>query len=185
MTDNDAGAPLPPIDEGAAATPVPTSEGAPSEAHSTAADPAPAAAASGKPDVGKRVLAYIIDWVVAMILYAILAPVSAGFGALVGAAYLLLRDGFDFEFMRGRSLGKRMMKLTVQRDDGGKMDFMTSVKRNWPLAISMLPIGLLSLVIAPIALVIGLYEVYLALTSSDGRRWGDKMAGTRLVEVAD
>ena len=105
MTDNDASAPLPPIDEGAAATPVPTSEGPTSEAHPAAADTASTAVATGKPDVGKRVLAYVIDWVVAMVLYAILAPVSAGFGALVGAAYLLLRDGFDFELMRGRSLG--------------------------------------------------------------------------------
>ena len=36
---------------------------------------------------------------------------------------------------------------------------------------------------APVSLAIGLYEVYLALTSEDGRRWGDKMAGTQVVET--
>ena len=47
----------------------------------------------------------------------------------------------------------------------------------------MLPLGLLWIIIAPIALAIGLYEAYLVFTSEDGRRWGDKMAGTRVLET--
>ncbi len=189
MSDQDNGAPLPPVDTdavenalGKAAEAVDDAVGSAARAVENAAASAAAGSAT-KPDVGKRVLAYLIDWVIAMVLWGILSPFSATLGSLVGAAYLLLRDGLDFEFMRGRSLGKRLMKLTVVRDDGGKMDLTTSAKRNWPLALSMLPLGLFWLVLAPIAAVIGLYEAYLVLTSTDGRRWGDKLAGTKPLET--
>lgn len=181
MTDKDAGAPLPPPEQDPVATPVPAAE-QPAVGTPPVAEPE-GVVASTKPDVGKRVLAYVIDWVVAMVIYAVLAPLSPPLASLLGAAYILLRDGFEFDFMRGRSLGKRMMNLTVVRDDGGTMDLMTSARRNWPLAISMLPLGLFVFILAPVALIIGLYEAYLVITSNDGRRWGDKMAGTRIAET--
>ncbi|MFA5551927.1 MAG: RDD family protein [Trueperaceae bacterium] len=184
MTDRDTGAPLPPTDPDEAITSVPATDQPSYDAAPPVAEPAPVADAT-KPDIGKRVIAYAIDWVVAMVLYAVLAPISGPLGSLVGAAYLLLRDGFDFEFMRGRSLGKRMMKLGVDLDGGAKMDLATSAKRNWPMALSMLPLGLFWLFLAPIAGVLVLYEAYLVFTSTDGRRWGDKLAGTKVVETAE
>lgn len=186
MTDNDSGAPLPPIEPDPAPdtvpTPVPTADQPDPVTTSQATEPH-VTTASGKPDVGRRVLAYVIDWVVAMVIFAILSPLSGPLASLVGAAYLLLRDGFEFDFMRGRSLGKKLMNLTVTRTSSGVMDLATSARRNWPLALSMLPLGLLWLIIAPIALAIGLYEAYLVFTSEDGRRWGDRMAGTQVVET--
>ena len=193
MTDNDSGAPLPPVEPDTGVSPVPAQPPVQPPPHSSS-DTAPPgseppaggpqfATSGAKPEIGKRAISYIIDWVIAMVLYAVLAPASPALGSLVGAAYLLLRDGFDFDFMKGRSLGKRMMKLTVQREDGGKMDLATSARRNWTLALSMLPLGLLWFLVAPVALLIGLYEVYLVITSPDGRRWGDKMAATRVLET--
>ena len=186
MTDRDPGPPLPPVEPDPAPEPGqptppqppgPTPGGAPPYP-----DPATPLTAE-KPDVGRRVIAYVIDWAIAMVLYAVVATVAGFLGSLVGAAYMLLRDGFEFEFMRGRSLGKKLMNLTVTRTGSGVMDLATSARRNWPLALSMLPLGLLWLIIAPIALAIGLYEAYLVFTSEDGRRWGDRMAGTQVVET--
>lgn len=183
MTDNDSGAPLPPIEPDPVPTPVPTADQPDPVTTSQATEPH-VTTASGKPDVGRRVLAYVIDWVVAMVIFAILLIFSRPLASLIGAAYILLRDGFEFDFMRGRSIGKKLMNLTVTRSGNGMMDLATSARRNWPLALSMLPLGILAqLIIAPIALAIGLYEAYLVFTSEDGRRWGDRMAGTQVVET--
>lgn len=129
-------------------------------------------------------IAYALDWAIAMVLFAILAQGASGLGALVGAAYLLLRDGFDFKYMRGRSLGKQMMGLKVERLDGAEMDLMTSALRNWPLALPLLSLfGLLWLLLAPIALAIVLVEAGFGLLSPEGRRVGDLLARTRVVEA--
>ncbi len=194
MTDRDPGPPLPPVEPDPEQTPAPapqaqgptpeTQPGTPPGAPPPMTDPATPVTAN-RPDVGRRVIAYVIDWAIAMVIYAVLAPAAGFLGSLVGAAYILLRDGFEFEFMNGRSLGKRLMKLTVTRDNGAKMDLAASAQRNWPLALGMLPLGFLWLLLAPIAVLIGLYEVYNVLTAPDGRRWGDRLAGTRVVETGE
>src|SRR5690606_13204813 len=66
----------------------------------------PATDTAAKPDLGKRAIAAIIDGAIAGAVGLI--PVIGG---VVGALYILLRDGFDFEFMQGRSVGKTLMKL--------------------------------------------------------------------------
>lgn len=162
--------------------PAPTPPAPPTEAPPASSD------TGAKPDVGKRFIAYLIDAVIAGVLAVI--PVL---GSLLGAAYILVRDGLEFEFMDGRSVGKKLMKLRPVRDDGGKMDLTTSVMRNWPLALGSLAglvtygpfLGIiaLSLLLSLIGGIIGLIEVYLVLTAPDGRRWGDKLAHTRVIEV--
>jgi uncharacterized RDD family membrane protein YckC len=134
-----------------------------------------------KADLVKRFIAALIDNVLAALVGAI--PVVGG---IVGAAYILLKDGLDLEFMDKRSIGKKLMKLRPVRLDGGTMDITTSVQRNWPLAIgsilSIIPI--LGWIIAvPVALVIGVIELVLVLTDPEGRRLGDKLAGTKVTEV--
>jgi len=134
------------------------------------------------------VVAYVIDAVVAAVLSAIPA-----IGSLLGFAYILTRDGFSFEFMDGRSLGKKLMKLRPVRDDGGAMDLTTSIKRNWTLALGSLGflvvyapfLGLiaLSILFTLVGAVVGLVEIYLVLTSPDGRRYGDRFAGTHVIET--
>lgn len=142
-----------------------------------------------KPDVGKRAIAAIIDGAIAAAVGLI-----PFIGNVIGAAYILLKDGFEYDFMDGRSVGKKLMKLRPIRLDGQKMDLRTSAMRNWPLALGSLAslffvVPVLGWLLFPLLLIVaiglGIYELVLVVTSADGRRFGDKLAGTQVVEVAD
>lgn len=148
---------------------------------------APASPASaGKADLSKRFIAGIID---AVIAFAIgLIPFIGG---LIGAAYWLVRDGMELDFMDHRSVGKKLVKLRPVTLDGSPVDIMVSVKRNWMFALG--GIGqLLIFTIVGILLAIPLFfvmlllvivEVVLVLTDAQGRRLGDKIANTIVIEV--
>lgn len=142
-----------------------------------------------KADLTKRFIAAIIDGVLAAGVSLI--PLLGG---IIGGLYILLRDGLDLEFMDGRSIGKKLIKLRPVRLDGQPMDPVTSVKRNLPLAVAsvgsvFLIIPFLGWVLAIffglIGLVLGIIELILVLTDPEGRRMGDKLAGTKVVEVAE
>ena len=162
----------------------PEPEGTPEQtpaAPSEAAEAKPAHRATAKADLGKRFVAILIDGILAGLIGLI--PVIGG---LVGAAYMLLRDGFDFDFMKKRSLGKKLMKLRPVLVDGGEVDLAVSVKRNVifavPLVLMIIPV--LGWILAPIvSLAVGIIEVVLVLSDEEGRRWGDKFAGTKVIEV--
>jgi len=147
---------------------------------------APAPSAGGgleKADLVKRFVAALIDGVLSGIVGVV--PIVGG---IVGAAYMLLRDGLELDFMDGRSLGKKVMKLRPVRLDGAPMDMATSVKRNIPFAIGpvIMIIPVLGWILGPaIALIIGVVESVLVLTDPQGRRIGDKMAETMVIEVDD
>lgn len=156
-----------------------------------AAPPASSAERAPKSTIGSRALALLVDAVIAWVLGLI--PLV---GYLISASYLVLRDGFDADFMRGRSMGKRLTKLTVVRMDGGTMDFKTSVRRNWMFGLGaagallielpyvgwlLIPLGIL---IAVATLLIGIIEVVKVLTDGERRRWGDQMAATKVVQSA-
>jgi uncharacterized RDD family membrane protein YckC len=142
-------------------------------------------ASAAKPDALTRFLAFLIDAVAAGVIG--LVPIIGG---LAGAAYILFRDGFDVDFMRHRSLGKKLMKLDVVRLDGAPMDLTTSARRNWPLAFGSLTQALLFIpvigwALIPIVALVGLglviVEILKVLSSTDGRRLGDDVAATRVV----
>ncbi len=143
-------------------------------------------ATSRRPDLGKRVLAAVIDAVIAAVVG--LVPLAGGIAA---TAYWLVRDGMDLDFMDHRSIGKKVMKLRPVTLDGRPLDLATSVKRNWMFALggltqffAMTIIGLVVAVpLGLIAFVIGIIEVVLVITDAEGRRIGDKMAGTRVIET--
>ncbi|HYE97210.1 MAG TPA: RDD family protein [Rubricoccaceae bacterium] len=155
---------------------------------------APSMTASGyaKADLVKRFVASLIDGIIGGVLYAIVAMAHAGIGWLLYAAYVLIRDGLALDFMDGRSIGKKVMKLRPVRLDGGTMDIATSVKRNWPLALGSIVSGLLWLGgwslylqlswLAMAASLLGLVEAILVLVDKDGRRIGDKMANTQVID---
>ena len=154
------------------------------EASSGATEAAAAETVSvgGKADLGKRAMALIID----VVLVFIVGFVPA-IGGLVGAAYMLLRDGMDLDFMNHRSIGKNVMKLRVDSLTDAPIDPLTSIKRNWlfafgPLAqaAAFIPIigWLFAILMIPLALLAFLVEVVLVLTDSEGRRVGDKIADT-------
>ena len=147
------------------------------------------ALATGKADVGKRVVAAVIDCVIAAVLNSIPA-----IGGLVAAAYWLVRDGMEINFMDRRSVGKKVMKLRPMRLDGNPMNIETSARRNWMFALggvlwflAHIPIlgWLLLFPVGIVAFALGVYELYRVITDPQGRRLGDKMAGTKVIEVAD
>lgn len=140
----------------------------------------------GKVDPVLRFLAILIDGVVAAVLSIV--PVVGG---IAGAAYLVVRDGLEVEYMNERSLGKRVMNLDVVRLDGQPMDIETSARRNWMWGIggitgALAYIPILGWVLIPIigliGLAIGVYEGYRVLTDPQGRRWGDEIARTKVIE---
>lgn len=97
----------------------------------------------------------------------------------------------------GRSIGKKLIGLRPVRLDGAPMTLETSIRRNWTLAAGSVVSGIGALLVAtgPLALLgypvlvlsivvglPGLVEALLVLTDSEGRRLGDKTAGTQVVE---
>lgn len=137
----------------------------------------------GKADTGKRIVAYIIDAVITTIIGLI--PIV---GQLIGAAYWALRDGLKIDFMDQRSLGKKIMKLRPVTLEGNKLEIVDSVKRNWMFAIIPLSILIPILgwfIILPLACIFVIVEIILTLTDKEGRRFGDKMAKTKVIEVEE
>jgi uncharacterized RDD family membrane protein YckC len=139
-----------------------------------------------KADLTKRFIAALIDGVIGGLLSYAVGSILPLVGGILGAAYILLKDGLELEFMDKRSLGKKLMKLRPVRLDGNAMDMNTSISRNWPLAIGSLVsiIPLLGLILGPlVGSIFGLIELILVVTDPEGRRLGDKMAGTKVIEV--
>lgn len=146
-----------------------------------------AAVAGTTPDTLTRFVAFLIDAVAVALIG--LVPIIGG---LAGIAYVLFRDGLDIEYMRFRSLGKTLMKLTVVRTDGLPMDPMTSARRNWPLVFVSLAqilvyIPVIGWILIPFVVIAGIVlvivEVVRILTGPDGRRLGDGYAGTKVVSA--
>ncbi|BCV25981.1 RDD family protein [Gelria sp. Kuro-4] len=137
-----------------------------------------------KADLVSRFLAALIDGIVAGVLS--LVPLV---GFLAGGVYTLTKDGIMYELTKnpeykGRSIGKKLLRLTVVRVDGGPVDLRVSAKRNLTLALGGLIgiVPLLGWVIGPfVSLVLGVVELLLVLGDPLGRRLGDKWAGTQVV----
>lgn len=115
-------------------------------------------------------------------------------GPLAGALYWLLRDGLDLPFMDRRSIGKKAIGTRPIRLDGSPMDPLSSMRRNWVfcvgailwplLFVPVLGWVLIILLVGPIVLtqlILLVVELVLVMTDDDGRRWGDRLAGTRVI----
>lgn len=157
-------------------------------------DADPPAVASTVPEFMTRCLAKLIDGAVAALLYGLVSAFFTSWftafflGGLAASAYLLLSDGLDVDFMRRRSLGKRVMNLTVERIDGERMDVLTSVRRNWMFAVGFFAQAF-SFVASPISYLLMLaalgligYEMYWLVTNPSGVRWGDDLAQTDVLQ---
>jgi uncharacterized RDD family membrane protein YckC len=133
-----------------------------------------------------RALAFGIDFGVAVVLG--LVP---WVGGLFAAGYWLVRDGLELEFMDRRSIGKRILRIRPVTLDGSAVDLGVSARRNWMFAlfgvgrflmqITILgPLG--AVIVAGVGLVLTAVEGWLVFTDPDGRRLGDGIANTRVVE---
>ena len=152
----------------------------------TAVPPTPSPVAA-KADLAKRFIAALIDAVLAAIVSFV--PIVGG---LAATAYLLVRDGLEIEFAKRRSIGKKLMKLRPVRLDGQPMNIGTSIKRNITLCIGavgaifwVIPIlgWIIAILLGLIGLLVAIVEAILVLTDKGGVRFGDKLAGTKVVEV--
>ena len=135
-----------------------------------------------KADLLKRFVAFLIDYILAGLVSFV-----PFIGGIVGTAYMLLRDGFEWDFMKHRSIGKTLLKLKVIVLEGEKKipDLSVSVQRNWifaiPTALMIIPIIGWILVI-PVSLIIYIFEGVKVINGPDGRRYGDTFAKTIVIE---
>lgn len=121
-----------------------------------------------------RAAARILD----LILIAAVIEVIPRAGFLAGLAYLLLGDGlFD-----GRSLGKKVIGLkVVSISTFEPCTFRASLLRNSTLGLGYL-LGLIPWIGWIVFPVIAAIEFILILGNTEGRRLGDEIAGTIVIE---
>jgi uncharacterized RDD family membrane protein YckC len=141
-----------------------------------------------KADPVKRIIAVVIDGVATMIVGFI--PFVGG---IIGALYMLLRDALPIEALEYKSIGKKLLKLSVVKTEGppGRIDYGTSAKRNWMFALGpimlfflFIPVvgWILDILIGIGCFVLVIIELVRIFSDKQGLRLGDKMAGTRVVE---
>lgn len=140
-----------------------------------------------KADLTKRFIAALIDGIITSIVAVI--PVI---GAIIGAAYTLTKDAIMFQVTKdaqwkNRSIGKKLMGLEVISSSGADIDLQASCMRNWPLAIGtvIMIVPIIGWIIGGlVAFGLGILELILVLTDAKGRRLGDKVGNTMVVESA-
>ena len=127
-----------------------------------------------KAHVLNRFIAKLIDLFIVVAAGEIAPPV----GFLSGLTYILIADGFA----GGKSIGKRLVGLQTVRVDGrGTVGFRESIIRNLPLggaqvAYAIPYIGWLA------SLAIVAFESFLIIGNEQGRRLGDEVARTHVLD---
>ena len=128
-----------------------------------------------KAHVLNRFIAKLIDLFIVVAADEIAPPV----GFLSGLAYILIADGFA----GGKSIGKRLVGLqTVRMDSRDAAGFRESIIRNLPLGGAQLAfavpyVGWLA------SLAILAFEGLLIIGNEQGRRLGDEVARTHVLDA--
>ena len=145
-------------------------------------------AALSKADPVKRIIAFVIDAIVSMIIGLI--PLVGG---IIGALYMLLRDALPIEALEYKSVGKKLLKLSVvnTQDPTAKIDYAASAKRNWMFSFGpimlffvLIPIfgWIIDILLGIALLILLIIEIVRVFSDEKGVRLGDKMAGTMVIE---
>jgi uncharacterized RDD family membrane protein YckC len=147
----------------------------------------------------KRVCALLIDVFIINLAYSVLSAVGAGLPdialSLLLIAYLLVRDAF----LRGQSIGKYVVGLRVVDMEGQPCNLRRSGLRNLIFIVPPVIFGIVSQLFesvesAPdiplyvsglifIALSIYVIEYIVMQRSSEARRLGDRVAGTKVQDM--
>ena len=117
-----------------------------------------------------------------------------GVGLLLGALYLFARDGIPYAEWGARSLGKRWLGIRPYQIGQLPLTWTSSLRRNATVGGAMVVGSLLYLAGGYRGIPFGDYVLYAAiavvavealLVAVDpvGRRLGDRLAGTRVVEA--
>lgn len=127
-----------------------------------------------KADAGQRFVAAFIDGLVGYIPTLLLSFVSYrlwSLGYLISLGYLLTKDALPEAggYLGGQSIGKKLMKIKVVRDDTGQGivgDYVTAIVRQ-------------------ISLMIPIFNIVDALMvlGAERKRFGDKWAKTTVVKA--
>ena len=130
-----------------------------------------------KASVLKRVMARIVDLLIAWVLALFLPPA----GVIAGMVYLAVADGLQ----KGQSLGKMVFGLDVVKPDGSPCDLRSSIYRNIPFVLMYLffALGFFGwILLVIVGLPILLIELWLIYVDDKGERLGDRIADTNVVE---
>ena len=128
-----------------------------------------------KAEVLNRGIAKLID----LFIVAAADPVIVPVGFLAGLAYILIADGFA----GGRSVGKRVIGLqTVLPERREPAGFRESIIRNLPFAVAQLAFAV-PYVGWMVSVAILAFEAILIVGNEQGRRLGDEVAGTQVLDV--
>ena len=141
-----------------------------------------------KADPVKRIIAVVIDFVASMIVGFI-----PFFGGIIGALYMLLRDALPIDALEYKSIGKKLLKLSVVNieDPTSKIDYAASAKRNWMFALGpimmffmFIPIlgWIIDILIGISVFILIIIEIIKIFSDEKGVRFGDKLAGTMVIE---
>ena len=150
----------------------------------------------------RRFAAAFLDGSLALLLALIPAALTPGVlkgrmfgvGLLLGAAYLLLRDGLPYGEWGARSLGKRWLGIRPYLPRGGELGWAVSARRNVTVGVAALVPALMFLVggyklipfgglIIWVSVAVLAAEAALVAIDPVGRRLGDRIAGTRVTEA--
>lgn len=128
-----------------------------------------------KAQVLNRGIAKLIDLFIVAAAGQVIVPV----GFLAGLAYILIADGFA----GGRSIGKRLIGLqTVLPGRHEAAGFRESIIRNMPFAVAQLAFAV-PYVGWIVSVAIIAFEAILILGNEQGRRLGDEVAGTQVLDA--
>jgi uncharacterized RDD family membrane protein YckC len=128
-----------------------------------------------KAQVLNRGIAKLIDLFIVASAGQVIVPV----GFLAGLAYILIADGFA----GGRSIGKRLIGLqTVRLDPREAAGFRESIIRNLPFAVAQLAFAVPYVGWIVSGAIIA-FEAVLILGNEQGRRLGDEVAGTQVLDA--
>ncbi len=128
-----------------------------------------------KAQVLNRFIAKLIDLFLAAAAAEVIVPV----GFLAGLAYLLVADGFA----GGRSIGKRLIGLqTILPDTREPAGFRESIIRNIPFAVAQLAFAV-PYVGWLVSAAVVVFEAILIIGNEQGRRLGDELAGTQVLDA--
>jgi hypothetical protein len=128
-----------------------------------------------KAQVLNRFIAKLIDLFIVASAASLIDPV----GFLAGLAYILVGDGFA----GGRSIGKRLIGLqTILPDTRVTAGFRESIIRNIPFAVAQMAF-MVPYVGWILSAVIIAFEAVLIIGNEQGRRIGDELAGTQVLDV--
>ena len=161
-----------------------------------------AAVSAARPVRVRRFAAAFLDGALALTLALVPAALTPGatkgrafgVGLLIGAVYLLVRDGLPYAEWGARSLGKRWLGIRPYRLGGEALTWTSSIQRNatvggafavWSLVYLAggfrgVPFGWV-LMWGAVALVA--VEALLVAIDPVGRRLGDRLARTRVIEA--